>query len=197
VIQGATGLVFTTTSEGVNVAGAAGGERTPATGPAAKPKFPFMLRTTMPGPGGSTIEIYISPSELPPDVAEYIEAQKQKFIEQIRASMPTTAPAPVRQEAHSRLDNKARVRTGQSKAAKRTANRETVAGVGWQFFAAPLSHAAKVLHTAPAPSPRISGWACNLGSVLRAVLHAAHAGDPDISPCPVSFRVQRATAYRG
>ncbi|MFB3891010.1 MAG: STN domain-containing protein [Phycisphaerae bacterium] len=96
VIQGATGLVFTATSEGVNVAASSSGgsERTATTGPAARPRFPFMLRTTMPGPGGTTIEVYISPSELPPDVVDYIQAQKEKLIEQIRASMPATAPAP-------------------------------------------------------------------------------------------------------
>jgi hypothetical protein len=46
---------------------------------------------TIPGPDGSNIEVFLRPEELPPEVIERIEAEKQKFIE--RLSQPTSAPA--------------------------------------------------------------------------------------------------------
>lgn len=105
VIAGATGLKFLRTNEGVLVEASEGlARRTTASGPAVRRRTPFFLRTTIPGPGGTTIEVYISADELPPDVVDAIQEQKIRLIEQIKESMPktrpaaTTAPAPAAPE---------------------------------------------------------------------------------------------------
>jgi hypothetical protein len=56
-------------------------------------RTPFFLRTTIPGPGGTTIEVYISADELPPEVVDAIQEQKIRLIDQIKASLPKTRPA--------------------------------------------------------------------------------------------------------
>lgn len=89
VISGATGLKFARTDEGLRVEPTAR-SATAETGP-AQPRPRFFVRMSIPGPEGSNIEVFLRPEELPPDVLDRIEREKQKFIE--RLSEPATQPA--------------------------------------------------------------------------------------------------------
>jgi hypothetical protein len=106
VISGATGLEFITTEDGVRVVpsdklvkggGAADNSRRP----------PFFVRVNMPGPNGTNIEVYFRPDELPDEMVQKIEAEKQKLVSQWMGGKPTSAPAtapspfpPSREENH-------------------------------------------------------------------------------------------------
>ena len=90
VISGATGLEFVNTEEGVRVGpsekllkgmGAETGAR----------KTPFFVRMNMPGPGGTTLEVYFRPDELPEEMVQQIEAQKADVIERWMAGKPVSA----------------------------------------------------------------------------------------------------------
>lgn len=107
VISGATGLRFHATNEGVLVDASEGLVRKsqPTSAP-ARVRRPFFVRMNMPGPGGTNIEVYISPDELPDDVVDAIQAEKIKMIDKMRQSIPTrpaatTAPAPASRPATS------------------------------------------------------------------------------------------------
>ena len=94
VISGATGLVFTRTTEGIMVEPSKTLSN-PTTGPTTRPRASFMLRTTVPGPNGTSVDMIIRSDELPDDLRAALEAHKAKFIEGLRAKMvknPTTQP---------------------------------------------------------------------------------------------------------
>jgi hypothetical protein len=88
MVSGATGLQFTPTNEGIRVE--ATQEATPTTGPATRQRARFFVRLTIPGPDGTNIEVFMRPEELPPDVLKIVETEKEKMIENLRA---TTQPA--------------------------------------------------------------------------------------------------------
>lgn len=94
VISGATGLEFIRPEEGglrvvpseALVKGGGGG---------AARRVPFIVRMTLPGPAGSSIEVYLRPEELPEDMVQQIEAAKADLIKKWQASKPaatTTQP---------------------------------------------------------------------------------------------------------
>ena len=70
----------------------------------------LIIRKTITLPDGSTVDLMIRGDDLPDDVRAYLEAERAKFIESLRAKMPktpTTAPtegmAPTTQPASHTL----------------------------------------------------------------------------------------------
>lgn len=111
-LQGSTGLLFIHTNDGIRVAASEDLKRKAdaATSQPARNRRPFFVRMTMPLPNnGPSVEVFISPDELPPDVVDYIQAEKSKLIEKIRLTMPpktTTAPSePATQPAKTDTGN--------------------------------------------------------------------------------------------
>lgn len=92
VISGATGLVFVRTGQGIRVepseklSADAGGATT-------RPRARFFVRMTMPGPGGTEVEVYLRSDELPADLVDRIDRQKQTLIDQMRGPASQTQPA--------------------------------------------------------------------------------------------------------
>jgi hypothetical protein len=102
VISGATGLKFAPTAEGVTVEASDALRNLQAASQPARPRIFVKLPLTTPD-GKSIGEIYLGPEELPPDIMDAVQAQKAKFIEQLRlqypakpqaTSRPTTRPSP-------------------------------------------------------------------------------------------------------
>jgi len=84
-ISGTTGLVFFRTAQGIRVTAS---EQLASAQPATQPerrRAPFFIRMSMPGPEpGTTIDVIIPADELPADVREKIEAEKDRLIEHLR-----------------------------------------------------------------------------------------------------------------
>ena len=91
VVSGGTGLVFTRTAEGIRVEAGknmAAGGATSTTRP-ARPAL--IVRKTITLKDGSTVDLVIRGEDLPDDVRTYLEAEKAKFIESLRAKIGKTA----------------------------------------------------------------------------------------------------------
>jgi hypothetical protein len=91
VISGATGLKFVPTAEGVTVEASDALKNLHAASQPARPRI--FVKMPMTTPGGTAIEVYLGPDELPADVMEAIEAQKAKLVDQLRAQYPTKPQA--------------------------------------------------------------------------------------------------------
>jgi hypothetical protein len=95
VISGATGLEFVKTEDGVRVAPSEKLLKGVGADTSAR-KTPFFVRMNMAGPGGTNIEVYFRPDELPDEMVQQIEAEKANVIKRWMAGKPvsaTTAPA--------------------------------------------------------------------------------------------------------
>ncbi len=94
VVSGGTGLVFTRTDEGIRVEA---GKKLTAGGTATTRPMPTLIvRKTVTLKDGSTVDLIIRGEDLPPDVRAYLEAEKAKYIESLRAKIgtaPATRPA--------------------------------------------------------------------------------------------------------
>jgi len=91
VISGATGLVFTTTAEGIRVE--ASDSLKARYEQRAKPRrrVRFFVKMSIPASDGTAIEVFLTPDELPADLVKTIETRKAKMIEEIRAKFPKEA----------------------------------------------------------------------------------------------------------
>ncbi len=86
VIRGATGLEFVRTPDGLRVeASEQLKSETQAKPTRGRQRARFFVRMTIPGPEGSQIEVFLRPEELPQDVLERIEKEKERFIRRLRA----------------------------------------------------------------------------------------------------------------
>jgi len=102
VISGATGLEFLRTDEGLKVVPSEKLLKGGGSEPGAR-KTPFFVRMTIPGPGGSSIDVFFRPEELPEEMVQQIEVEKNKMIERWKAARPagaTTAPFSVPREVN-------------------------------------------------------------------------------------------------
>lgn len=93
VISGATGLEFIRTDEGLRVAPS---DKLAKAGPEpGARKTPFFVKFTMPGPHGTTLEVYLRPEELPEEFVKQIEEKKAEIFGTKTPPLtpPTTAPA--------------------------------------------------------------------------------------------------------
>lgn len=99
VISGATGLKFTTTADGIRVEASdkLTGGSSQATQPARK-RASFLVRMMVAGPNGAPIEVLIRSDDLPPDLADYIQGEKDKYVDKLKTEWqkkhPTTTSAP-------------------------------------------------------------------------------------------------------
>jgi hypothetical protein len=90
VVSGGTGLVFTRTDEGLRVE--AGKNMAAGASATTRPTRPtLILRKTVTLKDGSTVDLIIRGEDLPDDVRAYLEAEKAKFIEGLRAKIGKTA----------------------------------------------------------------------------------------------------------
>ena len=97
VISGATGLKFTPSAEGIRVEASDVLRGTPGAAGGSVRKIPFFVKMTVPGPGGQPLEVYCRPEELPSGMSEYIQAQKDQYLDKLKADWlkahPATQPA--------------------------------------------------------------------------------------------------------
>lgn len=85
VIGGATGLEFVRTDAGLRVvASDALKKRTATTRP--RRRTSFFVRMSMPGPDGTTVEVFLRSDELPEDVVKAIQVRKERLIEKLRSA---------------------------------------------------------------------------------------------------------------
>jgi len=99
VISGATGLKFAQTDEGIRVEASdalrvSAGETQPARKPAA-----FFVQITLPPVDGVVPVVYIRADDLPDDIRDYIQAEKSKFIDQLRLRAQSASRASTSQPA--------------------------------------------------------------------------------------------------
>ena len=97
VISGSTGLKFTHTETGLGVE--AGRLGTATTGPAQRPRSPWMLQMDLDIGEGKTVRVMMRAEELPDDLREAIEAKKNVYVQDLRSKLvknhkPTTTSAP-------------------------------------------------------------------------------------------------------
>ena len=85
-ISGATGLEFVPEPQGVRVTASEALTKQPATMP-SRPKMPFFLKMTVPGPGGTSLDVYIRADELPDDVVELLDKHKAVLLKKLRAEL--------------------------------------------------------------------------------------------------------------
>ncbi len=90
VISGATGLEFVRTTDGIRVEPSEALRLSDQGGRRSRP--PFFVRFAMPGPDGTTIEVFMRGDELGEEFVRRIEARKAELIEKVGGS-PTTQPA--------------------------------------------------------------------------------------------------------
>jgi len=84
VISGQTGLEFITTQEGIHVAASDGlRNEVAAAGQRFRKRPRFFVRMSLAGPGGTNIEVFMRPEELPKDVLKLIEKRKDQLIEKL------------------------------------------------------------------------------------------------------------------
>ncbi len=88
VISGATGLIFTRTSDGINVEAKA-----PTTGQAPRPRTSWFLVMELPV-DGTKAQLFLRSDDLPDDLRAAIEARKADFIKKLRAQLVKPVPAP-------------------------------------------------------------------------------------------------------
>lgn len=95
VITGASGLKFVVTDAGLRVeASKSLIERAATTQP--RKRSAFFVKMSIPGPDGSSVEVFLRSDELPDDVVRAIQVRKERLIEQIRSTIlpqPTTQPS--------------------------------------------------------------------------------------------------------
>lgn len=85
VISGATGLLFVPTSDGMRIDASKNlTEQLASYRGRARKRARFFVLMNIPGPGGTQIQIFMRPEELPEDVLKSIEKSKQQFIETLR-----------------------------------------------------------------------------------------------------------------
>jgi hypothetical protein len=86
VISGATGLEFARTDSGLRVRAS---EALKAQAATTRPRTrsPYFVVLKLPGPEGSTLQVFMRPSELPDDLAEAIEAARDRQIERLRSAL--------------------------------------------------------------------------------------------------------------
>ena len=77
VVSGATGLVFVRTGEGLRVEAGHGAQTTTAP-TEQRQRAPYFVRMSFPGPDGASIEVFLRPEELPPDIQARIEQEKDR-----------------------------------------------------------------------------------------------------------------------
>jgi hypothetical protein len=97
IISGHTGLEFIRTEAGLKVVPSEKLLSDAGQTAAASRKTPFFVKTTLPGPGGLSIEVYFRPDELPDEMVQQIEAEKANLVKRWMANKTvgaTTAPAP-------------------------------------------------------------------------------------------------------
>ncbi|HUU59624.1 MAG TPA: hypothetical protein VMZ50_08775 [Phycisphaerae bacterium] len=93
VISGATGLEFVVTDTGIQVTPSEElKQRSAATQP--RKRSAFFVRLSLPGPNGTTVEVFLRSDELPDDVVESIQAEKERLIESLRSAVTTQKSAP-------------------------------------------------------------------------------------------------------
>jgi hypothetical protein len=95
VISAATGLRFVRTGDGIRVEASEALKRkaeASTSQPAARRRTPFFLLVNIPGPDGHDLQLFLNADELPADVVEAIQAQKNLYVEKLRATLPK-APA--------------------------------------------------------------------------------------------------------
>ena len=93
VIRGATGLEFVVTDTGIQVTPSEElKQRSAATQP--RKRSAFFVRLSLPGPNGTTVEVFLRSDELPDDVVESIQAEKERLIESLRSAVTTQKSAP-------------------------------------------------------------------------------------------------------
>jgi len=97
VISGSTGLKFTHIESGLAVE--AGRLATATTGPAQRPRSPWMLQMDLDIGEGKTVRVMMRAEELPDDLREAIEAKKNVYVQDLRSKLvknprPTTTSAP-------------------------------------------------------------------------------------------------------
>lgn len=85
-ISGATGLKFVAEPQGVRVAASEALTKQPATMP-SRPKVPFFLKMSVPGPGGTSLDVYIRADELPDDMVELLDKHKAVLLRKLRAEL--------------------------------------------------------------------------------------------------------------
>lgn len=93
MISGVTGLKFTPTADGIHIeASEALTKRAEATSqPRRRP--PFFIKMNMATADGTSVEVYLTPDDMPDDLVEAIQAQKTEFVKKLRDSIVKTRPA--------------------------------------------------------------------------------------------------------
>lgn len=95
VIAGSTGLRFIRASDGIKVEASEALKRkaeVSSTQPAPRRSRPFFVVMSLPAADGNNVQIFFSPDELPPDVVDAIQAQKDQYVEKLRATLPKAPP---------------------------------------------------------------------------------------------------------
>jgi len=89
-------LKFVRTGDGVRVEASdtLANKGQPTTEPAVRKRAPFFLKMNIKQPNGMMIEVYVSPDELPPALVDYIQAEKNKYVEEIMKTIPAPATMP-------------------------------------------------------------------------------------------------------
>lgn len=90
VISGATGLEFIRTADGIRVEPSEALRLSDKGGRRSRP--PFFVRFAMPGPEGTSIEVFMRGDELGEEFVRQVEARKAELIEKVGGT-PATQPA--------------------------------------------------------------------------------------------------------
>ncbi len=88
VISGATGLKFDVTAEGVR-AGPSDLLKRRMEGATTEPRkrTPYFVKFVLPGPNGTSVEVFMRADELPPELFKAIEAEKDKFVRKLHEEL--------------------------------------------------------------------------------------------------------------
>jgi len=91
VISGATGLEFIHTGDGLVVQASETLKSQALARPAGR-RPRFLVRLTLPGPGGTNMDVFLRPAELPDDVVRMIDKAKEDYIARLRGQETDQSP---------------------------------------------------------------------------------------------------------
>lgn len=87
VIGGATGLKFTVTGKGVRVAASDVLKARPVSASPRRERPSFFVKLSLPMRNGQSVEVFLRPDDLPTDLADAIEARKDRIIKRLRKEL--------------------------------------------------------------------------------------------------------------